>query len=69
MLIGAKNVETERNRRCGDMKIVASWGMRLLGAYLILVGLMALVPVLNFIPSVIIALVALAAGVLILIGR
>ncbi len=51
------------------MKIVTSWGMRLLAAYLILVGLLALVPALNFIPPIIVSLVALAAGVLILIGR
>ncbi len=51
------------------MKIVDSWGMRLLAAYLILVGLLDLVPALRFIPSIIVSLVALAAGVLILIRR
>lgn len=51
------------------MRIVNSWGMRLLAAYLILVGLLALVPALHVIPPIVIALVALAAGVLLLIGR
>lgn len=51
------------------MKIVSSWGLRLLAAYLILVGLLALIPALSIIPPIIIALLAVAAGVLILIGR
>lgn len=51
------------------MKIVSSWGFRLLAVYLILVGLLAIVPALAIIPPIVIALLAVAAGVLILIGR
>ncbi len=51
------------------MRIVNSWGFRLLAAYLILIGLMALVPALKAIPEIVMSLLALAAGVLILIGR
>jgi len=51
------------------MRIVTSWGLRLLAAYLILVGLLALVPALRIIPDILVSLVALAAGILILIGR
>ena len=51
------------------MKIVKSWGLRVLAAYLILVGLLALIPALHVIPPIVEALVALAAGVLILIGQ
>ncbi len=51
------------------MKIVKSWGLRLLAAFLILFGLMALIPALHIIPTLVVDLVALAAGVLLLIGR
>ena len=51
------------------MRIVKSWGLRLLAAYLILSGLMALVPALNVIPGIVMSLLALAVGVLILIGQ
>ncbi len=51
------------------MRIVKSWGFRLLAVYLILTGLMALIPALNVIPGIVMALLVLAAGVLILIGQ
>jgi len=54
------------------MNIVKSWGLRLLAAFLILYALFNLVsviPALKIIPIVFVAVVALAAGVLILIGR
>ncbi len=51
------------------MRIVNSWGFRLLGAYLMLVGLLALIPALHVIPPIVMSLLALAAGVLIFIGR
>lgn len=51
------------------MKIVSSWGLRLLGAYLLLVG----IPVFVKLPmdgiGYIQAAVAIAAGVCLLIGR
>jgi hypothetical protein len=51
------------------MKIVASWGMRLLAVYLILIALIALIPPLNVIPGALVALLALVTGLLILSGR
>lgn len=49
------------------MNITKNLGMLLLAIYLILVGIMALVHV--AIPVIVIGLVALAAGILILIGK
>jgi len=43
--------------------------MILLSVYLILVGLVTLIPALAVIPGVVLALVAIAAGILILIDR
>jgi len=51
------------------MRIVNAWGTRLLAAYLILIALVALIPALHVIPDIVLTLLALAAGVLILIGR
>lgn len=52
------------------MKIVNSWGLRCLAAYLILVGLLVFVPTLpGVIAELVVPLLAVAAGVLILIGR
>lgn len=51
------------------MKITHLWGQRLLAAYLIIAGLVALIPALNVIPGIIVALLGLAAGILILINR
>ncbi len=51
------------------MNIVKSWGLRLLAAYLIVVGAVALIPALKVIPELVIALLAVAAGILILISR
>lgn len=51
------------------MKITSQWGLRLLALYLVLVGLMMLIPALSVIPGIVVAIVALAAGVLIFIGR
>jgi len=49
------------------MMITKNLGMLLLAIYLILVGIMALVHV--AIPAIVIGILALAAGILILIGR
>lgn len=51
------------------MKITKKWGMILLAAWLILTGLMALIPALSVIPAIVMSLLALAAGVLVLIDR
>ncbi len=50
------------------MKLTSNIGFILLAVYLILVGLMAIVPSIA-IPSIIMGIVAIAAGVFILIGR
>jgi hypothetical protein len=50
------------------MRFTSSIGMLLLAIYLILIGIVALVPALA-IPPVIMAVLALIAGVFILIGR
>jgi hypothetical protein len=51
----------------GAMNITKNLGMLLLGIYLILVGIMTL---LHFaFPGIVMALLALAAGILILIGK
>lgn len=50
------------------MKIISNIGFILLSVYLILVGITALIPGVA-IPSIIYGIVALAAGVFILIGR
>ena len=50
------------------MNFTKNIGMLLLAIYLILVGLMALVPCI-VIPAIVMGILALAAGVLILIGR
>lgn len=50
------------------MKIVGSWGMIFLAAYLILTGLVTLVGGLG-IPAVVFGILALIAGVLLLIGK
>jgi len=49
------------------MRITKNLGMLLLAIYLILVGIMALVHV--AIPAIVTGVLALAAGILILIGR
>jgi hypothetical protein len=51
----------------GRMNITKNLGMLLLAIYLILVGIMALVHV--AIPVIVTGLLALAAGILILIGK
>lgn len=51
------------------MKITKTWGGRLLAVWLILMGLIALVPQLSVIPGVVMSLLALIAGVLILVDR
>jgi hypothetical protein len=50
------------------INITKNLGMLLLSIYLILVGLMALVPSI-VIPVIVMGILALAAGVLILIGK
>ena len=50
------------------INITKNLGMLLLAIYLILAGLMALVPSI-VIPAIVMGILALAAGVLILIGR
>ena len=54
---------TQNNR----MRITKNLGMLLLAIYLILVGIMALVHI--AIPAIVTGILALAAGILILIGR
>jgi hypothetical protein len=49
------------------MNITKNLGMLLLAIYLILIGIMALVHIV--IPPIVIGILALAAGILILIGR
>ena len=51
------------------MKLTKKWGMILLAIWLILTGLMALVPALSVIPGIVMALLALVAGVLVLLDR
>lgn len=51
------------------MKITKSWGMIALSVWLILTGLMALIPALAVIPGIVMALIAIAAGVLVLINK
>ena len=51
------------------MKVVSSWGFRLLGIYLMLLGLLALIPALHVIPAIVMSLLVLAAGALIFFGR
>lgn len=48
------------------MRLTKKWGMIVLGVYLLLVGLAVFV---TAIPPILLALVAIAAGVLILIDR
>ena len=50
------------------MNFQKNLGLLLLAIYLILVGLMALVPSI-VIPAIVMGILALAAGILILIGR
>jgi hypothetical protein len=50
------------------MKLTSNIGFILLAVYLILVGLMAIVPGI-VIPSIVMGIVAIAAGIFILIGR
>lgn len=50
------------------MKLINNVGLILLAVYLILVGLMAIVPSV-VIPAVVMGVIAIASGVLILIGR
>ncbi len=51
------------------MKLTKKWGMILLAVWLILNGLMGVVSALAVIPGIVMALLAIAAGVLILIDR
>jgi hypothetical protein len=51
----------------GDMNITKNLGMLLLAIYLILAGLMSLIHI--TIPAIIMGILALAAGILILIGK
>ena len=51
----------------GDMNITKNLGMLLLAIYLILIGIMALVHV--AIPVIVTGILALAAGILILVGK
>jgi hypothetical protein len=53
--------------RKGDMNITKNLGMLLLAIYLILAGLMSLIHI--GIPAIIMGILALAAGILILIGK
>ena len=55
-------------RKAHMINITKNLGMLLLAIYLILVGLMALVPSI-VIPAIVMGILALAAGVLILIGK
>jgi uncharacterized membrane protein len=50
-----------------NMNITKNLGMLLLAIYLILIGLMGLITI--AIPAIVMAILALAAGILILIGR
>ena len=50
------------------MKIISNIGLILLAVYLILVGLIAIVPTIA-IPSIVLGIIAIVAGVFILIGR
>jgi hypothetical protein len=51
------------------VNITKSWGARLLAIWLVLTGLIALVPELGTISGVLMSLLALVAGVLILVDR
>lgn len=51
------------------MKFINNIGFILLAVYLIIVGLIALIPGLTMIPGLIIGIIAIAAGVCILIGK
>jgi flagellar biosynthesis protein FlhB len=62
-----KRAKTMRLSQNGAMNITKNLGMLLLAIYLILVGIMALV---HFaIPVILTGILALAAGILILIGK
>lgn len=50
------------------MRITSSWGMIALSVYLILIGIAGLIGGLA-IPPIVLAILALVAGILILIGR
>jgi hypothetical protein len=56
------------NERLTIMNFQKNLGMLLLAIYLILVGLMALLPGI-VIPAIVMGILALAAGILILIGK
>lgn len=49
------------------MRLISNWGLILLAIYLILVGIITLTAV--AIPGIILGILALVAGILILIGR
>ncbi len=51
------------------MKLTKVWGMIALAVWLILTGLMAIIPALAVIPSIVMGIIAIVAGVLILIGK
>jgi hypothetical protein len=51
------------------MKLIKSWGFILLAVWLIVTGLMAIISALHVIPPIVMGILAIAAGVLILIGK
>jgi uncharacterized membrane protein HdeD (DUF308 family) len=51
----------------GNMRLISNWGLILLAVYLILIGVIALANV--AISPIVLGVIALVAGILILIGR
>ena len=62
-----KACKRDRLRQKGSMNITKNLGMLLLAVYLILAGITLLVHI--TIPTIIMGILALAAGILILIGK